>query len=386
MNAAMLCIARRTADESTSHRPTANDPQADDEGAAEVVFALCSCNYDCETAALVRALSLGCPPARTQALFQHRPPSASLAPYEATRPFLSLSPTLLCTPLAEGGRKRKGGWNERKRLAPFASLALHPRPPKARASRRRKRGKEAATATVSSVAMPGPLPPSSSSPNWREFLCFHNGGRARPARLPAPLPPSLPTPETQAASRAHTALRFPQSLRAWADAGARLLLLSIVTASSFHPRSLPLILCRRREHSGGGRHCGAESDDGRGRPLLHLLSTILCMSGYCYLVSPLPPRSSLLLFRTPCPFSPGLASLARGPLVVTRSACTHSLPRDDKRRSGSLPLSHLISVFPREERVEEAVRTGQATRNKDRGNQIGTKAKGTIARTFDFAS
>ena len=64
----------------------------------------------------------------------------------------------------------------------------------------------------------------------------------------------------------------------------------------------------------------------------------------------------------------------------------YSLPRDDKRRSGSLPLSHLISVFPREERVEEAVRTGQATRNKDRGNQIGTKAKGTIARTFDFAS
>ena len=135
------------------------------------------------------------PPARTQALFQHRPPSASLAPYEATRPFLSLSPTLLCTPLAEGGRKRKGGWNERKRLAPLASLALHPRPPKARASRRGKRGREAATATVSSVAMPSPLPPSSSSPNWREFLCFHNGGRARPARLPAPLPPSLPTPE-----------------------------------------------------------------------------------------------------------------------------------------------------------------------------------------------
>ena len=125
MNAAMLCIARRTADESTSHGPTANDPQADDEGAAEVVFALCSCNCDCETAALVRALSLGCPPARslarTQALFQHRPPSASLAPYEATRPFLSLSPTLLCTPLAEGGRKRKGGWNERKRLAPLPS-------------------------------------------------------------------------------------------------------------------------------------------------------------------------------------------------------------------------------------------------------------------------
>ena len=121
----MLCIARRTADESTSHGPTANDPQADDEGAAEVVFALCSCNCDCETAALVRALSLGCPPARslarTQALFQHRPPSASLAPYEATRPFLSLSPTLLCTPLAEGGRKRKGGWNERKRLAPLPS-------------------------------------------------------------------------------------------------------------------------------------------------------------------------------------------------------------------------------------------------------------------------
>ena len=95
--------------------------------------------------------------ARTQALFQHRPPSASLAPYEATRPFLSLSPTLLCTPLAEGGRKRKGGWNERKRLAPLASLALHPRPPKARASRRGKRGREAATATVSSVAMPSPL-------------------------------------------------------------------------------------------------------------------------------------------------------------------------------------------------------------------------------------
>ena len=148
--------------------------------------------------------------ARTQALFQHRPPSASLAPYEATRPFLSLSPTLLCTPLAEGGRKRKGGWNERKRLAPLASLALHPRPPKARASRRGKRGREAATATVSSVAMPSPLPPSSSSPNWREFLCFHNGGRARPARLPAPLPPSLPSPDSRDPSgRVARAYRAP---------------------------------------------------------------------------------------------------------------------------------------------------------------------------------
>ena len=234
--------------------------------------------------------------------------------------------------------------------------------------------------------MPSPLPRSSSSPNWREFLCFHNGGRARPARLPAPLPPSLPTPETQAAaSRAHTALRFPQSLRAWADAGARarLLLLSIVTASSFHPRSLPLILCRRREHSGGGRHCGEE----RRRPPSSPPSIYNTM--YVRLLLPRLSSSSPL-------FSPALSDtlpILTRPRISGKRASSrgyalrlYSLPRDDKRRSGSLPLSHLISVFPREERVEEAVRTGQATRNKDRGNQIGTKAKGTIARTFDFVS
>ena len=146
--------------------------------------------------------------ARTQALFQHRPPSASLAPYEATRPFLSLSPTLLCTPLAEGGRKRKGGWNERKRLAPLASLALHPRPPKARASRRGKRGREAATATVSSVAMPSPLPPSlfllselarvPLLPQWRE---------GAPSK--AACPSSAVPPDSRDPSRVARAYRAP---------------------------------------------------------------------------------------------------------------------------------------------------------------------------------
>lgn len=92
MNAAMLCIARRTADESTSHGPTANDPQADDEGAAEVVFALCSCNCDCETAALVRALSLGCPPAR--------PPALSLARKRFSSTGLPRPPSLPTRPLA----------------------------------------------------------------------------------------------------------------------------------------------------------------------------------------------------------------------------------------------------------------------------------------------
>ena len=210
------------------------------------------------------------------------------------------------------------------------------------------------------------------------------GGRAQQGFLPLFRRPSrLPRPKPRRA-------RIPRSdsPKVFGHGRTRAL------GCSFFP-SLPRLpsthalspsFCVGGESTAVAAATAGKGDDGRGRPLLHLLSTILCMSGYCYLVSPLPPRSSLLLFRTPCPFSPGLASLARGPLVVTRSACTHSLPRDDKRRSGSLPLSHLISVFPREERVEEAVRTGQATRNKDRGNQIGTKAKGTIARTFDFAS
>ena len=162
------------------------------------------------------ARSLARLPARPPALSLARkrfsstglPPSASLP----TRPLAPSSPTLLCTPIAEGGRKRKGGWRQRKRLAPFAS-PFH-------RHRHRKHAQvgeeEGEAATVSSVAMPSPLPRSSSSTNWREFLCFHNGGRARPARLPAPLPP-FPPRDPSRVGRAYRALRFPQSLRARAD-------------------------------------------------------------------------------------------------------------------------------------------------------------------------
>ena len=111
--------------------------------------------------------------------------------------------------------------------------------------------------------------------------------------------------------------------------------------STFHPRSLPLILCRRREHSGGGRggsHCGEE----RRRPPSSpppIYNTTYVQLLLPRLPSPLP-RSSLLLFRTPCPFSfsPGLASPARGPLVVTRFACTHCLATTNEGRDRSLCL------------------------------------------------
>ena len=109
MNAAMLCIARRTADESTSHRPTANDPQADDEGAAEVVFALCSCNCDCETAALVRALSLGCPPARSHASAFPAPASLGLPRSLRGHSPLPLSFSYSVMYATRGGGKKEEG-------------------------------------------------------------------------------------------------------------------------------------------------------------------------------------------------------------------------------------------------------------------------------------
>ena len=232
MNAAMYCTTdcrRVDVPRTDRERPTSGRRGGSGGRVRPLQLQLRHCCLGARSFARLPARPPARSPARTQALFQHRPPSASLS----TRPLApsSLSPTLLCTPLAEGGRKRKGGWNERKRLAPLAS-------PFIRGHRKHEQvgeGREGRGCyrEFGCHAQP-PLPPlrtgASSSASTME------GGRAQQGCLPFfRRPPRLPRPKPRRARipRSDSPKVFGRG-RTRADAGARLLLLSIVTASSFH--------------------------------------------------------------------------------------------------------------------------------------------------------
>ena len=129
----------------------------------------------------------------------------------------------------------------------------------------------------------------------------------------------------------------------------------------------PLILCRRREHSGGGRH----REEERRRPAA-LFSTfyLQCMSCYCCLVSPLPPLFSPALSDT-------LPILTR-PRISGKSASRgyalrlYSLPRDDKRRSGSRVAPSVSSNL--------RLPVGRGQWRRLRATRAGRKQKDTAAR------
>ena len=95
-------------------------------------------------------------------------------------------------------------------------------------------------------------------------------------------------------------------------------------------------------------------------------------------------RLILLLFRTSCPFSVLTRPRISGKRASRGYALRlYSLPRDDKRRSGSLPQSHLILVFP----WEEASGGGCAQQGQDGNKKIRRHGeRNNCARAFDFAS